>query len=36
MGEKIHSMPSPEILGDGDVLFITCVHVLYDEYQDRG
>ena len=36
MGEKMHSMASPEFLGDGCVLFITCVHVLYDESQDRG
>ena len=36
MGEKIHSMASPECLGDGCVLFITCIHVLYDECQDRG
>ena len=36
MGEKMHNMASPEFLGDGCVLFITCVHVLYDESQDRG
>lgn len=33
MGEKIHSMASPEFLGDGCILLITCVHVLYE---DRG
>lgn len=31
MGEKIHSMASPEFLGDGCILLITCVHVLYED-----
>lgn len=28
-----YSMASPEFLGDGCILLITCVHVLYE---DRG